>query len=110
MSKDELNQWLTSGSVQQANTVNHLNIAYIKGLEDCKSRSFGPDWINYLAFKCPNVDTLGIMNITYKYSHMALPVFENVKTFNFDDWKFCCTQDIEHFIKRVKSDNNSAVI
>lgn len=110
MSKDELNQWLASGSVQQADTVKQLKVAYMKGPDDCKSRSFGPDWINYLAFKCPNVDTLGIKNITFKYSHMALPVFENVKAFNFDDWKFYCTQDIEHFVKRVKSDSNSVVI
>ncbi|EPB81361.1 hypothetical protein HMPREF1544_11935 [Mucor circinelloides 1006PhL] len=109
MDKDELNQWLINSNVQQAGNVKNLRIAYMRG-PDSKCRTFGPDWINYLAFKCPNVDTLSIKNITLKYSHMALSVFENVKTFSLTDWKFYCTQDIQHFIDRVKSDNNSIVI
>lgn len=109
MDKDELNQWLISSNVQQAGSVKNLRIAYMGG-PDSKCRTFGPDWVNYLAFKCPNVDTLSIKNITLKYSRMALPVFENVKTSSLTDWKFYCTQDIEHFVDRVKSDNDSIVI
>ncbi|KAK4520738.1 RasGAP protein [Mucor velutinosus] len=110
MDMDALNQWLTSGSVQQADSVKYLKIAYMKGPDGNKCRSFGPDWVNYLAFKCPNVDTLSIKNITLRYSHMALPVFENVKVFNLDDWKFYCAQDLDYFIGRVKSDSNSVTI
>ncbi|GAN00909.1 hypothetical protein MAM1_0003c00335 [Mucor ambiguus] len=106
MKEDELNQWLTGGSVHQAKSVNYLKIAYMKGPDNRTRRSFGPDWISYLAYKCPNVDTLNIKNITVRYSHMALPVFGNVKAFKLVDWKFHCIQDLQHFIDRAKSERN----
>ncbi|KAL9540330.1 hypothetical protein MBANPS3_009743 [Mucor bainieri] len=110
LEENELNQWLTGGSVLKANSVKHLKIAYMKGPDASIRRSFGPDWINYLAYKCPNVDILSIKNITVRYSLIALPIFGNVKAFDLDDWRFHCTQDLQDFIDRVKSENNTVVI
>ncbi|KAF1806846.1 hypothetical protein V8B55DRAFT_1460257 [Mucor lusitanicus] len=107
MDEDQLSQWLASGSVQQVDSVNYLKISYMKGPDHMERCSFGPDWINYLAYKYPNVERLSIENITLRYSHMAIPVFGNVKAFSLDDWRFHCTQDLQHFVDRVKSESNS---
>jgi len=117
--RNALNAWLLS-DVQKVDTLKRLDIIYcghqqltrVAGLshlaeQQLERRKFGPDWIEYLNYKYPNIDTLDINNVANDYKHIALPDFGNLKMYNLIGWRFYTVDTLKDFIRMFERSSNS---
>ncbi|KAK4509195.1 uncharacterized protein ATC70_007545 [Mucor velutinosus] len=98
--KAELEQWLTN-SIQRVGTVKSLEIDFQDdSLEDEESQpyGFGPDWMDYLAYKYPNVTRLTVCSDEYNRQHIILPKFTHLETFVLEKWRFYDLDVLKNFI------------
>lgn len=98
--KDELQQWLLD-NVQKIETIKQLKINFDDdSLEDEEKqpREFGPDWMEYLAYKCPNVTKLEVNSDEYNRQHIILPEYAHMETFALKNWRFYDINVLKRFI------------
>ncbi|KAL9553130.1 hypothetical protein MBANPS3_003438 [Mucor bainieri] len=85
----QLKQWL-AGDVERVETIKSLKIDFEDdSLEDEERQpyEYGPDWMEYLAYKYPN--------------HIILPELSHIETFNLKGWKFYGLDDLKRFINML---------
>lgn len=117
--QNALEAWLLS-DVPKVDTLKALDITYCEhkqltgeadlwrlAEQQLELRRFGPDWIEYLKYKYPNIDTLDIRNSTYDYKHIALPDFGNLKIFNLTAWGFYTVDTLKDFVRMFERSSNS---
>lgn len=86
--KAKLDQWLTD-SVQRVEAVKSLKITFmddsLDNEEEKQPHEYGPDWMDYLAHKYPNVTILTVHCEIYNRQHIILPSFSHMETFDLQD-------------------------
>ncbi|KAL9549995.1 hypothetical protein MBANPS3_004934 [Mucor bainieri] len=108
MDQSGLKEWLVSNA-EKLNTVKKLEIQYNdEGLSTAtleQSREFEPDWVEYLNFKCPELENLRIVSDYDNRPQIIQPMFEHLNTFGMHGLKFSDAGALTYFVTTIKSTN-----
>lgn len=107
MEQSELTQWLEI-NVQKIDTVKKLEIQYhADGIYANRKqhRRFGPDWMEFLAFKYPKVENLHIVNNPVNRQLIIQPAFKHLATVNLQGVTFTDPEVFKQSISSIGSMN-----